>query len=159
MIYATIYGSLLSIPLILIPIIGPLYAGIQTGKAAKVFPIAGFTTGFLSYTIGGAIWVFALFPLIGIRPEGILTGIFLFLFTGWNILCAFIAGIGGMMGSMMSYAEDAFTAGREWDEKSDIYTEEDIDRGKNTTTYVVCPSCGTTNPEDSEYCTGCGKEI
>lgn len=157
---AMIYGTLLYVPLTLLPLAGPFYAGMQAGKKAKTGPVMGFFAGIISAVAGYLFWVTVLFPFLGIRPDNILSDIFWIAFLGWNVLCAFISGIGGMMGSMLSFTESNFkaygkNADRPGPEEADL-TEE---HNNSAPTFIICPSCGTSNEEKAKQCKSCGKEI
>jgi hypothetical protein len=159
-IYGTFAGSLLYIPLVLLPLAGPLYAGIFAGKKAKTMPVAGFFVGAASAAIGYLFWVYAIFPFFNIRPEDLVSGIFWMLFLGWNIFCAILAGIGGVIGSILSYSEKMLSGRNINGRKIDPRVIPEVNGTEpNAPTFVICPGCGTSNPEDSTHCKNCGKDI
>jgi Na+/proline symporter len=158
MAYGILAGSLLYVPLVVIPFAGPLYSGIFTGRKAGTMPIAGFFAGFLSGVIGYLLWALVIFPFFNVRPQGLLQGIFWLVFLAWNILSFFLAGIGGVMGSILSYSEGmrpGYPNGK--NRQEDSY--ERAAPETSAPTFVICPSCGTSNPEDSTHCRNCGKDI
>ena len=158
--YGTLAGSLLYIPLVLLPLAGPLYAGIYAGKKARTLPVAGFLVGLSSAAIGYLFWVYVIFPFFNIRPDNLFSDIFWAVFLAWNIFCALLAGIGGMMGSILAYSEKKLKEYNGNVRKKDPMDTDDA-RAPETSapTFVICPSCGTSNREDSTYCKSCGKDI
>jgi hypothetical protein len=157
-VYGIIAGTLLYIPLMLVPFAGPLYAGIFAGKKARTMPLTGFLVGIASAALGYLFWTHEVFPLFNIRTADYVSGIFRVLFLGWNIFCALLAGIGGMMGSILAYSEKMLSgyngARRENKQTEDIRPPE-----TSPPTFIICPSCGTSNQEDSTHCKNCGRDI
>jgi hypothetical protein len=159
-VYGLLAGSLLYIPLVLLPLAGPLYAGIFAGKKAGTMPVAGFFVGAASAAIGYLFWVYAIFPFFNIRTEDLISGIFWMLFLGWNIFCAILAGIGGMMGSILSYSKKMRSEYNGKDrKKGPMETEESRAPETTAPTFIICAGCGTSNQEDSTHCKNCGKDI
>lgn len=158
-VFAIIYGSTLYVPLVLLPLAGPLYVGIHTGRRAGASPVGGFFIGASCAAIGFLFWVAVIFPFFNIRPDGILSGIFIAAFFAWNILCAFVAGAGGMMGSMLSYTKRIYSEYAGTAKKPAPTAERSGDRGKCVPTYIICPSCGTSNEETIAKCKSCGRDI
>jgi len=158
--YGLLTGSLLYIPLVLLPLAGPLYVGIFAGKKARTMPITGFFVGVGAVAMGYLFWVYAIFPLFGIKTDDALSGIILLLFLAWNIFCALLAGIGGILGSILSYSEKMLSGQNLQGMKNKPDGTDDISTPETTPpTFIICPSCGTSNQEDSKHCKNCGKDI
>ena len=158
--YGSLAGSLLYIPLMFLPLAGPLYAGIFAGKKAGTMPIAGFFIGVASAILGYLAWIYAIFPFFNIRTDGLLSGIFWMLFLAWNIFCALLAGIGGMLGSILAYSEKMFSGHNSNSRRNKpMETEELREPETRAPTFIICPGCGTSNQEDSTNCKNCGKDI
>jgi hypothetical protein len=158
--YGSLVGSLLYILLVFLPLAGPLYAGIFAGRKARTMPITGFFVGVSSAVLGYLAWVYVIFPFFNIRTEDFIAGIFWILFLAWNIFCALLAGIGGILGSILAYSENMLSSSHNNRRKKDFVESP----GKNAPephvpTFVICPSCGTSNQEDSTHCKNCGKDI
>jgi hypothetical protein len=158
--YGMLAGSLLYIPLILIPLAGPLYAGIFAGKKARTMPLTGFFVGIASAAIGYLFWAYAIFPFFNIRAVDLFSGIFWVLFLAWNIFCALLAGIGGVLGSILAYSEKMLSSNN-INRRKNVSTDADEIKDPETKppTFVICPGCGTSNQEDSTNCKNCGKDI
>ncbi len=159
MLYGLALGSLVYVPLVLVPIIGPLFAGISAGKIAKMRPQQGFLLGVASAAIGFLLWVFLVFPFFNLRPDTILSEIFWMLFILWNLFCILLAGIGGLLGSMLSLSDRMFFSHKGTNDKISRETVEENANGSNAPVYVICPACATSNAEDAVRCINCGKEI
>ena len=164
MLYGLIIGSLLYVPFVIVPLIGPLVAGISAGRIAKTSPQRGFLIGIASAAIGFLIWIFVVFPFFNVRPDSLLSGIFWLLFALWNVFTALIAGIGGILGSMLSLSERMLSSykgtGRNIPrEQTGTGAAETNASETNAPVFVICPACGTSNPENGASCVNCGKEM
>ena len=158
--YGILAGSLLYIPLVLLPLAGPLYAGIFAGKKARTMPIAGFFAGIASAILGYLFWINVIFPFFSLKPGDLVSGIFWVLFLAWNVFCALLAGIGGMLGSILSYSENRLSMFSGKTMKNEPIEPEDSPTTEtNAPTFIICPDCGTSNQEDSANCKNCGKDI
>jgi hypothetical protein len=159
MLYGLALGSLIYVPLALVPVIGPLAAGLSAGKAAKVRPPQGFLLGVGSAAVGFLLWVFLVFPFFNVRPDNLPLGIFWLLFALWNLFGAMVAGIGGVLGSMLSLSERVFSSRNGTNRGRAGKTGEEIPNESDAPVYVICPACATSNTEDAVHCINCGKEI
>jgi hypothetical protein len=157
--YGCLAGAVLYVPLVFLPLAGPLYAGIFAGKKARTMPIAGFFVGVASALFGYLAWISVIFPFFNIRTGDFLSDIFWILFLGWNIFCALLAGIGGMLGSILSYSEKMLSGRTNRRQNEPGVSHEINEPEPQAPTFVICPSCGTSNREDSTHCVNCGKDI
>lgn len=157
--YGLALGSLIYVPLALVPVIGPLAAGLSAGKAAKVRPPQGFLLGVGCAVSGFLLWVFVVFPFFNVRPDNLLSGIFWLLFALWNLFGALVAGVGGVLGSLASLSERVFSSRSVTNGGRSGKTEEAIPNESSAPVYVICPACATSNTEDAIYCINCGRKI
>jgi len=118
--------------------------------------------GFLSGIFGFAFYLFFVFPRWGISGNFLLMWIILL----WNFFSIIISGLGGSVGSMVSVTSEFFSdfnfrsgdlpdsgTGRE-------EVSEKAENGVETSkVFIVCPSCGTGNPEGALRCKSCGEAI
>jgi len=156
----TLVGSSLYVVLNWIPLVGPLIVGLAAGRIARA---RGFLVGFFSGILGFAFLLFFVFPQWGISGNFFLMWIMLF----WNFVGIVLAGLGGSMGSAtgrgsgFSYRFGS-GRGRIFGSRGGIGSGP---RGEKKTEkesieapeiLVVCPGCGTGNPEGASNCKSCG---
>ncbi len=147
----TLVGSLIYVILNWIPLLGPLSAGLAGSRIAKG---RGFLVGVLSGIFGFAVLLFFVFPRWGISGNFFLMWILLF----WNLIGIILAGLGGLMGyttkrwSGFSYQfGSGGVSGRREKERRDS-----IDEPGTPEMLVICPACGSSNPDGSVRCNFCG---
>ncbi len=144
---AVITGTAMYILLNWIPIIGPLIVGFIAGFIAKGSVKRRFLSGVLSAIIGFVILLLFVFSKWGLNNILLLWIILL-----WNLTGIVFAGIGSILGSMISSTADMMSKFRRFDSSIHQYT------GK-TIRFNICPNCGISNPTDAVYCTSCGAAI
>ena len=157
--YGIMAGTLIYMPLVLLPIAGPLYAGVYAGRKARTSPLGGLTVGVSCALLGYLFWISVVFPCLNLRPDGLLSGIFWLAFLGWNVFCGLLSGVGGMMGAMLSYSEKGYNACRTGRARTTDQDEKIPPAAPRAPTFIVCPACGTGNQEDAARCKSCGQEI
>ncbi len=143
-------GSLIYFILVLLPFAGPLLSGIAAGRIAKKGPGAGFFLGAFSGIAGACLWAYLLFIVLDLRLDSFFSWLFLFIFVLWNAASIIFAGIGGVLGSIAAGTERLFSG----PSPGAVY-----ESGESVMTLVVCPDCGTANPEENIMCSSCGAKI
>jgi hypothetical protein len=149
-----IAGTILYVPLLLFPLIGPLLAGLAAGKTAKSDPGKSLLLGFFCGVVGSAIWLFAILPGWRINPEWfywIVWGIFLL----WNLLSILFCTLGSLMGAMIAASQAAVSQIR----KNAAFAQRETNPEQQAPTYVVCRACGTSSPDGSASCKDCGSPL
>ena len=100
-----IVGVVLFIPLTLVPIIGPLFAGYISGRIAKTGVTTGIILGFLSSCIGFLAWIDFVYPSINSILDSTLSWVFLWVFVIWNITSIVFMIGGAVIAGIQNAAE------------------------------------------------------
>lgn len=152
--FAVLVGSLIYIPLVLIPLLGPLITGLVAGWISKTSTKRAFFIGVISGTLGFLFLVFIVVPNWNLRLNLFLWWIFFI----WNLIAILFTGVGASFGSMISSTAEFFSDFRRFrikdrgkgEERKRFYESE-----AEIHTFIICPNCGISNPEESEYCSNC----
>ncbi len=152
-------GSSLYVVLNWIPLLGPFMVGLTAGRIARA---RGFLVGFFSGILGFAFLLFFVFPRWGISGNFFLMWIMLL----WNFVGVVLAGLGGSMGSAarrgpaFSYrfgsGRGRIFGSRGGSESGPGENRAEKDSIEAPEILVVCPKCGTGNPDDASNCKFCG---
>ncbi|MBN2014861.1 MAG: zinc ribbon domain-containing protein [Candidatus Altiarchaeota archaeon] len=129
--------------------LGPMMSGFVAGWIAKTKPKEGFILGVVSAFLGFLILVHAL----DVFNIGIITlsdVLFFWIFMLWNLFGFLLAGVGGVLGSLLSKPVEAL---KETKKPLKDFKEPAAE------VYLVCPSCGHSNSEEDEYCKSCGTRL
>ena len=162
---AVLIGAVLYMGLNWIPIIGPLSVGIISVYISGGNFKKGFTIGLLSATFGflailAVISRFGVFSqLFGSSGTALMVVLLLWILFLWNLVSIFIAGIGGIFGSLISPRR--FFA-RKIQEKEPIRIDipkNEIASKSNIKTYIICQNCGTGNLDSTDNCISCGLKL
>ncbi len=140
LILAVTIGASLYVLLFWIPLIGPVIAGLYTGKIAHSGMRKGLIAGFFSGISGFVFLSLYVFPRWGVFNNFLLTWIILL----WNSFGIILTTIGGAFGSILLT--------RSGGEKERRHEE-------SSHTLIVCPNCGFANPEGQKYCNSCGTHL
>jgi MFS family permease len=167
--FAVFAGSVLYTLLLLIPVIGPLIAGITAGKISKCKPARGFYIGVTSGIIGFIFLISVAFPTWNLNLNFFVWWIFMI----WNLVAIMLTGIGSMLGSVMFATSKFFSDLREplrgekegvgfgefGEQTGESSGEQFYEPGAEVYTFLICPRCGVSNPEDNDYCDSCGASL
>ncbi|MBN2251000.1 MAG: zinc ribbon domain-containing protein [Candidatus Altiarchaeota archaeon] len=145
-------GTIMYTPLVLVPFIGPLAAGFATGWIAKTRPQKAFSAGLFSGLLGFLAWDLYIIPAWEIET-GYLFWIFWWMFLVWNLLGMILSGVAASLGSAMSSTKEVLSEYGKQNRMRETRYETD------PPVYVICKSCGATNPDDSIYCAICNERI
>jgi len=149
----TVAGAILYIPLVLVPVAGPLASGFAAGWVARTTPMKAFWTGFAAGALGFLAWVFYILPGWDLKPD-LISGVFLWVFLAWNMLSVMASAVGSIFGSMISSARKLLS---DFGERT--REERRVERDADVPVYVICPECGASNPDESALCEACGANI
>lgn len=140
-----IAGGILYSAMIWIPIIGPFITGFITGYVSRGGIKRGFFAGLLSGICGFTLLIYLITSHLSVISGEIINILVLWIITLWNITGIFFSALGGAIGAMTSLSSDIFV-GR-WKSKTRI---------SRVKTYIICPNCGSSNPESAKTCRSCG---
>jgi Na+/proline symporter len=150
-----IVGAILYLPLTLVPILGPLFAGYASGRIAKTGVTTGIILGFLTSCLGFIAWIYFIYPRINSVLDSTLSWVFLWVFVIWNITSIVFMLGGAVIAGIQNTAEKISAVPRRgFEEDAQMSTEFNV-----TNTFIVCPNCGSANPDDKEKCSFCGNQI
>jgi hypothetical protein len=149
----TAVGAIFYVPLTLVPIIGPLLAGYVSGRIAKTGVTTGIILGGVSSCLGFIAWINFIYPQVNGSLDSTLSWVFLWVFVIWNIT-SIVFMIGGAVIAGIQNTADKIKIMSRIPEDETMNTEFNV-----TNTFIVCPNCGSANPENSDKCSFCGAQI
>jgi len=136
-----------------IPLLGPIFSGVIAGKVRK----GGGREGFSAGAFGGLIGFAATSLLLNYWGiwSSVLSGSAAGLLLGWiylvyNIAGVALAGVGGVLGSMLASFEVAA------EPQACAAAAIEPESLKDAVVYRICPECGIGFKESDGECASCG---
>jgi len=146
-----VIGAFLYVPLSLIPIVGPIASGYAQGMIMRTSPGRAFLLVVLSGMLGFFLSLYIISTVFAYEFGSLFSWIALWMFFAWNLMQTGFNGIGCVFASLASGSKQIHPRTRQ--EKGNSELDIDIE------TFIICPSCGISNPDGSVSCASCARSL